>query len=173
MRHSWLGSSLLSFNDDNEIEVLKALVPKRRGQARLVETFSRIESSANLSEIEWWLSTDADPLGVADAEFVTSFTSLLVSARRGSVSATRISTWDGIPQPVGETEAIAEVPGRVLSIADTDAGFVVETDEELNYVAAQGVVELISRETISLRWFQRSRRHRRTNFCDSRWWIAD
>lgn len=76
--------------------------------------------------------------------------------------ATRISPWEGIPQPVGETEGIAEVAGRVLSIADTDGGFVVETDEELNYVAAHGNVELIRRETISLRSYQRSRRHRRT-----------
>lgn len=192
VRHSWLGSNLLSFDDESEIEILKADVPLGKGRHRLVEGFSLAEDYGDLSQIRWWLSIDEyqepaleatdpwfespDPRSsviesdriditrrsqVGPPDFVTAFPGLLVAARDGRLRATRISTWSGYPDPFGDIENVAEVNGRVLAVADTDGGFIIETDSELHYIPAGDPVVLIARETISLRGYPRSRRHRR------------
>lgn len=161
VRHSWLGSSLLSFDDDNQIEMFKAAVPMRKGQRRLALGFSSIDDSDDLEGAGWWFPASDDPLGLRGADFVTAFAGLLVAARDGLVQATRISTWSGFPQPFGETAQLAEIGGRVLSVAETDGGFVVETDDELHYLTDGDPELLVDRETISLRAYPRSKRHRR------------
>jgi hypothetical protein len=161
VRHSWSGSTLLSYDDDNDIGAFKALVPNERGKRRLAEGFVPLSELEDPFGFGWWLSADEDPLGLADAEFVTTFSGLLVAAKHGVIEAHRMSGWHGLPHPVNEPARIGRVEGYVMSIAETDGGFVVETDDELYYLADGEATKLISRETISLRAYPRSKRHRR------------
>jgi hypothetical protein len=161
IRHAWLGSTLLSFDESNAIDLFKAVVPTRKGERRRMRGFISSEEFED-SEYIGWSSPEWDPVGIEHADFVTTFTGLLVVAGDGLVRATRVSLWSGAPEPVGEVLNIAETVDRVLSVVDTVGGFVVETDEKLSYLSTENEETLLSRETISLRSYQRSKRYRRT-----------
>jgi hypothetical protein len=160
IRHAWLGSTLLSFDESNSIDLFKAVVPTRKGERRRMRGFISPDEFED-PEYLWWSSPEWDPIGIEHTDFVTTFTGLLVAAGDGIVRATRVSLWTGAPEPVGEPLSITESDDRVLSVVDTVGGFVLETDEKLSYLSIEDEETLLARETISLRSYQRSKRYRR------------
>jgi hypothetical protein len=161
IRHSWLGASLLSFDDENRIEAFKARVPREKGQRRLAEGFSA--SDEYLTSADAYSQTvDERAESINTIDFITAFPGLVVIARAGVVVAQRVHLWEGAPMSFDQPIEFAEVDKRVLSVADTDAGFVVETVDALLYVEADASTAITNRETIALRAYPRSKRHRRT-----------
>jgi hypothetical protein len=154
LRHAWLGSALLSFGE-SEVDVFSAVLAKHEDERRHVEGFISADDDA----IAWWTHTSADGLG--NGEYVGAVKGLLLTGRDGELLALPVQTYRGTPLPLGEEVAMPIEPGRVLEVVDTDGGFVVETSNSIQYLTASETSIVIERETISLRSYPRSRRHRR------------
>lgn len=155
LRHAWLGSALLSFGEE-EVDVFSAVVAKGEDERRHVEAFVSADDDA----IGWWIDLSASGLG--DGEYVGAVKGLLLIGRDGELLAQPVQTYRGTPRPLAEEVAMPMEPGRVLEVVDTDGGFVVETSSSIQYLTSSEAFIVIERETISLRSYPRSRRHRRT-----------
>jgi hypothetical protein len=161
VRHAWTGSTFLSFSGDNDIDLYTAAAPVRKGQHRIVETFDPVDDSGEWGSI-WQVAIDSDASRLRDADFVTAVTGLLIVVGNGRLTATQISTWSRPVDGLYRDVFAMEIGDRVLSLVETASGLVVETDSSLLYLDDQELRPLISRETISLRSYPRSKRHRRT-----------
>lgn len=153
LRHAWLGSALLSFGE-SDVEVFSAVVVKHEDKRQHIEGFVSADD-----EDAWWSGYAAVELD--DGEYVGAVNGLLLTGRDGELLARPVQTYRGTPRPLGEEVTIPIQPGRVLEVVDTDGGFVVETPTSIQYLAVSETTVVIDRETISLRSYPRSRRHRR------------
>lgn len=173
IRHGWLGTTLVSFNEDNQLNLLRVVLREenyRRRKRRVAEGFVTVaraqdddvegDEDDDDDSIDNWFLGDAWPM-LHEADFATVATGLLLSASAGKLNALHAQTYRGHVHPLGQPFRHDLLPGRVLSIADSEAGFVVETSTNLQYLDALGVSLVVERETISLRAYPRSRRHRR------------
>jgi hypothetical protein len=182
VRHSWMGLTLLSYGEQNQVSPFRAVVEKHEGHkvATSVEramilttTVDGRYTGGDVSEIDL-AAADFDLLvgrtaavdddlvdAMRRADFSTSFTGVVFTATRGVLHATFASNWSGYLHQSGERVEVGRVPGRVLSACDTTGGFVIETEESLFYASSDGSTVLLNREVISVRSYPRSKRHRR------------
>lgn len=165
VRHAWSGSTLLSFDQWNRMDAFRAVVEERDHERALAAVVEQHVDSELLSN--FWLRTSLDELGEPagdvdlQANFVTAFTGMLFAAVGGRLLAVPVANWYEQFQQARSTHDLGPFEGRVLSAADTEAGFVIESDSALTYLAAGHTERLIEREVVSLRSYLRSKRHRR------------
>lgn len=162
IRHSWLGSNVLTFEENGRFDPFRADVERGKGKETLVRGFEPLSSNDFANE-GWWLDEDADIAGLSDSDFTAVFPGEIVTSHRGEILATPLHVWGGFPQPDGYSQSLGRVPGRILDIVRTAGEYVIETDGALHILTDEGREPelLLERETIALRSYGRSRRYRR------------
>ena len=157
LRHAWLGSALLSFGE-SEVDVFTAIVKRDKERRQHIDGFVATDDGADDVVASWSSEVSG---GLGQESYLGAAKGLLLTGRDAELLALPVQTFHGTPRPLGAEVSIPIEPGRVFEVVDTDAGFVVETSNSIQYVARDETSIVIERETISLRSYPRSRRHRR------------
>ncbi|MGH9211638.1 MAG: threonine aldolase family protein [Acidimicrobiales bacterium] len=126
------------------------------GERQLASGFSQ----ADQSDYDWWYSADAE-FSLNDADYVAAINGLLIAARHERLRINPLQASHGSPRLLGPSFVLPLAPGRVLSVADTEGGLIIETSSNLQYISNTETAGLVSRESISLRAYPRSKRPRR------------
>lgn len=155
-RNAWMGFSLVSFASRTGFKAFSALVPMGRGKRRIAAEF--VDDEVSLLDL---LPDDAN-VDLADPwTLVAAAGGALVVASRGGLLL--IPTWrhDRSLDSNRIGRSIGTVSGRPLNVAETEGGYVIETDRSLVYYHAQGQQDIARLDTILMRSYPRSRRFRR------------